>query len=84
MSRILPFCRGYLEHLELTLTNEAFQVVSLDYYVHIEQKGVRKKGIPSVFGHFHKRCSKVQGNNLSSIQTFRQSQYKKMHEKEKI
>ena len=38
MSRILPFGRGLLEHLELTLTNETFQIVSLDYYLPIEQK----------------------------------------------
>ena len=49
MSRILPFCRGFLEHLELTLTNETSQVVSLDYYLPIQRKKRSKKGHPVNF-----------------------------------
>ena len=49
MSRILPFCRGILEHLELTLTNETFQIVSLDYYLPIEQKKRPEKEHPTDF-----------------------------------
>ena len=52
MSRILPFCRGFLEHLELTLTNETFQVGSLDYYLHIEEQNRPKKSIPLISSRF--------------------------------
>ena len=43
MSRILPFCQGFLEHLDLTMTKETAQVARLDYYLHTEQK--RRSGI---------------------------------------
>ena len=49
MSRILPFCQRFLEHLELTLTNETFQTVSLDYYLPIQQKKRSEKGHPINF-----------------------------------
>ena len=44
MSVKIPFCRGFLEHLDLTFTDETFQVGSLDYYLHIEQKRRSEKG----------------------------------------
>ena len=37
MSVKITFCRGFLEHLDSTLTDETFQVGSLDYYLHIER-----------------------------------------------
>ena len=46
MSRILPFCRGFLEHLDMTMTNETFQVVSLDSYLDIEQNRRSEKEHP--------------------------------------
>ena len=49
MSRILTFCQGFLEHFELTLTNETFQVVSPDSYLHIKQKRRSEKGHPTDF-----------------------------------
>ena len=49
MSVKVPFCRGFLEHLELTLTNKTFQVVSLDFYLQIEQKMRSEKGYPTDF-----------------------------------
>ena len=49
MSRTLPLCRGFLEHLDMTMTNETFQVVSLDYCLHIEQKRSFRKGAPRRF-----------------------------------
>ena len=49
MSVKVPFYRGFLEHLELTLTNETFQVVCPDYYLHIEQKMRPEKGHPTDF-----------------------------------
>ena len=52
MSRILPFCRGFLEHLELTLTNKTFLVVSLDSYLHIERKRHSEKGHTANFQPF--------------------------------
>ena len=44
MSVKITFCRGFLEHIDLTLTNENFQVGSLDYYLPIERKTRPKKG----------------------------------------
>ena len=55
MSVKITFCRGFLEHVALTLTNEIFQVVivwNIIYYLHIERKSVRKKGIPLISGRF--------------------------------
>ena len=49
MSVKVPFCRGLLEHLKLTLTNETFQVYILNYYLHIEQKMRSEKGRPTDF-----------------------------------
>ena len=49
MSVKVPFCRGFLDHSELTLTNKTFQLVSLDYYLHTEQKMRSKKGHPTDF-----------------------------------
>ena len=47
MSLKVPFCRAFLEHLNLTLTNETFQVVILDFYLHTEQKSRSEKGQPT-------------------------------------
>ena len=44
MSVKITLCRGFLEHLNLTLTNETFQVGSLDYYLPVEQKQRLEKG----------------------------------------
>ena len=49
MSVKVPFCRGFLDHSELTLTNKTFQLVSLDDYLHTEQKMRSKKGHPTDF-----------------------------------
>ena len=40
----LPFCRRFLEHLDLTLADESFQVANLDYYLYIEQEMRPEKG----------------------------------------
>ena len=49
MSVKITFCREFLEHLDLTLANETFRVISLDYYLRIEQKGHSEKGHPTDF-----------------------------------
>ena len=43
MSVKVTFCRGFLEHIDLTLTNETFQVGSLDYYLPIKRKNASEK-----------------------------------------
>ena len=49
MSLKVPFCRAFLEHLDLALGNTTFKVVSLDYYLYIEQKRRTEKGHPTNF-----------------------------------
>ena len=49
MLRILPFCLGSLEHLDLIMTKETFKVVRLDCYLHTEQKKRSGKGHPTDF-----------------------------------
>ena len=49
MSLKVPFCRAFLEHLDLTLAGEIFQVSSFDYYLHIEQQKCPEKGHPADF-----------------------------------
>ena len=44
MSRILPFCRAFLEHLDLTLADQIFLVSNLGYYLPIERKWRPEKG----------------------------------------
>ena len=59
MSRILPFCRGFLEHLDLIMTKETFQGVRLDCYLHTEQKRrSRKRASHWFLANFVKAVSK--------------------------
>ena len=52
MSVKITFCRGFLEHLDSTLTDETFQVGSLAYYLHIERNRRPEKGYPIDFEPF--------------------------------
>ena len=49
MSVKITFCRGFLEHIDLTLTDKTFQVDSSDYYLPIEQKQRPDKRYPTDF-----------------------------------
>ena len=49
MSLKVPFCRAFLEHLDLTLAGEIFQVSSLDCFLPIEQQKRPEKGHPAYF-----------------------------------
>ena len=63
MSVKITFCRGFLEQIDLTLTNETFQVGSLDYYLPIERKNASEKRAYHLFlATFEKDVSKT---NLS-------------------
>ena len=44
MSLKMPFCRPFLEHLDLTFTNETLQATSRDYDVPFETKIRSEKG----------------------------------------
>ena len=40
----MPFCRAFLEHLDLTFTNETLQATSRDYDVPFETKVRSEQG----------------------------------------
>ena len=52
MSVKITLCRGFLEHIDLTLTDKTFQVGSSDYYLPIEQKQRPDKRYPTDFWPF--------------------------------
>ena len=60
MSRILPFCRAFLEHLDLTLADQIFLVSNLGYYLPIERKMASGKRASNWFlADFVKAVSKI-------------------------
>ena len=52
MSVKITFCRGFLEHIDLNLTDKTFQVGSSDNYLPIEQKQRPDKRYPTDFWPF--------------------------------